>query len=156
MGTSRLAAQREPRDATVAASWFHSHGRIWVPFPEVDNIALEEAYLRVHDQLAARRARPASSSGAPPARSWLSSSFWSLRTDEHTSVLPPAPPPAPPDKHALPSYRATDPDEPAEERQFRVAVLEDRLFDVDLTQMIVRCRRSRRCTPRCGPATTSL
>lgn len=139
VGTSRLAAQRESRDATAAATWFHSHGRIWVPFPEVDNIALEEAYMRVHDQLADRRAtQTTSTSEAPPARWWLGSSFWSSRQDENTSMLPPPPPPAPPDKHALPSYRATDPDEPAEERQFRVAVLEDRLFDVDLTQMIVR------------------
>ena len=109
VGTSRLAAQREPRDAGVGASWFHSHGRIWVPFPEVDNFALEEAYGRVHAQLAGRRAtQGTSSSGAPPARSWLSSSFWSSRTDEN------------------------------------------------LSQMIVCPTRSRRCIPRCGPATTSL
>lgn len=153
VGTSRLAAQRETREGAATAAWFHAHGRIWVPFPEVDNIALEEAYGRVQDQLAERRATLSTPpAGAPPARRW----FWSARTNDHTSVLPPPPPPAPPDKHALPSYRATDPDEDADERQFRVAVLEDRLFDVDLAQMVVRVGLLRRCTPRYGPATTNL
>jgi len=44
----------------------------------------------------------------------------------------------PSEKQTEPTYRITDPDEPAEQRRFRVPVLEDRLFDVDMEHMIVR------------------
>ncbi|EDP41445.1 hypothetical protein MGL_4220 [Malassezia globosa CBS 7966] len=129
----------ERLEPPVSAIWFHSHGRIWVPFPDEDNNALEEAWHRVKDELVQRaRARHTDNQQRSP-RSWLTTSLWGESAYNTDSVLPPRPPrPMPSEKQTEPTYRITDPDEPAEQRRFRVPVLEDRLFDVDMEHMIVR------------------
>ena len=110
-----------------------------MPFPDEDNNALEEAWHRVKDELVHRaRARHTDNQQRSP-RSWLTTSLWGESAYNTDSVLPPRPPrPMPSEKQTEPTYRITDPDEPAEQRRFRVPVLEDRLFDVDMEHMIVR------------------
>ena len=53
------------------------------------------------------------------------------------TVLSAPPPPLPNVRKTPLDQHVLDPDEPASARQFRVPVLEDRLFDVDLERMIV-------------------
>ena len=137
-GTSPTKTPTEQKEPPVSAVWFHSHGRIWVPFSEDDIASLEETWDLVKDELGrAAASRPVPDS-AQPQRGWLSTSFWGEQANEQDSVLPPRPPrPMPSEKQAVPTYRLTDPDEPEEQRRFRVPVLEDHLFDVDMERMIM-------------------
>lgn len=134
-----LAESRADQEPPVSAVWFHSHGRIWVPFPDEDNAALEETWMRVKDELkvAVKLPPPADQAQSAP-RSWLSTSFWGEQAISEDAVLPPRPPrPLPSGKQCEPTYRATDPDAHVHNRRFCVPVLEDRLFDVDMERMIM-------------------
>ncbi|PKI84739.1 hypothetical protein MVES_001152 [Malassezia vespertilionis] len=126
----------------MSATWFHSHGTVWVEFSAADNSVLEHAWQDVQDKIAARKAAEKPTEDArdaeSSARSWIPASIWSSTPAGKTSVLPPPPPPPTPNLKQTPlPRRLTDPDEPEESRIFRVPVLEDRLFDVDLLQMIM-------------------
>ncbi|WFD31979.1 hypothetical protein MSPP1_003021 [Malassezia sp. CBS 17886] len=147
----RTSAAYEGGGATrplAHAVWFHAHGRRWVPFPDVDSASLEQGWRAYGDGggSAAARAPTAADAGAakgPSARGWLpesiSASLWSARDAERRSVLPPPPPPAPPNSKVTQLVdRLVSPDETAQERRSKVAVLEDGLFDVDLDTMVVR------------------
>lgn len=138
VGTSPTKSTTEQKEPPVSAVWFHSHGRIWVPFPEDDIASLEETWGVVKDELARAAASRPVPENAQTQRGWLSTSFWGEQANEQDSVLPPRPPrPMPTEKQAVPTYRLTDPDEPEEQRRFRVPVLEDHLFDVDMERMIM-------------------
>lgn len=137
VGVSPPSSRSTHEEIPVVPVWFHSHGRIWVPFPESDNVALEEAWQSVKNDMPAKVRDPPMEDKSQ--KGWLPQSWWSYKMTEAGSVLPPPPPPpVPTEKQAVPTYRILDPDEPASERRFRVPVLEDHLFDVDLSRMIVR------------------
>ena len=50
-GTSPTKTPTEQKEPPVSAVWFHSHGRIWVPFSEDDIASLEETWDLVKDEL---------------------------------------------------------------------------------------------------------
>ncbi|KAL4399435.1 phospholipase [Malassezia pachydermatis] len=136
VGVSPPSSRSTHEEIPVVPVWFHSHGRIWVPFPESDNVALEEAWQSVKNDMPAKVQDPPMEDKSQ--KGWLPQSWWSYKMTETGSVLPPPPPPpVPTEKQAVPTYRILDPDEPASERRFRVPVLEDHLFDVDLSRMIM-------------------
>lgn len=154
VGVSPPELRAQPRQSPENAAWFHSHRRVWVPFSERDTQALEEAWSAVRDELELREplATPPFVPVGPPENTqrqpkrWFSdslpASLWPSRRQLNRATLPPPPPPPmPTERTATPTYRRTDPDEPAEKRRFKVAVLEDKLFDVDLAQMTVRYLR---------------
>lgn len=135
---ARIVEPRPPADAT----WFHAHGQVWVPFSEVDTSALEAAWDEYGPALQANAARRAASEPLGDTESgvyaWLPSSLRFARPSASESVLPPAPPPPLPNPRKTPlTNRRLDPDESKESAQYRVPVLEDRLFDVDLETMVL-------------------
>ena len=141
-GVGACDSSADLRRPLVSPTWFHAHGAVWVPFSDVDNAALEERYLARRDELAERAA--ARERDAPPsdaasdATGWFARTRWFAQPSTQSAVLPPAPPPPLPNVRKTPlDQHVLDPDEPASARQFRVPVLEDRLFDVDLERMIV-------------------
>lgn len=123
-------------------TWFHAHGQIWVPFSDWDIQALEEGFARCQAALEARAAErereKAPKDVGGDQSGWFSPALWFSKPSTHAAVLPPPPPPSLPNVRKTPlNQHMLDPDEPEDSRQFRVSVLEDRLFDVDLEKMII-------------------
>ncbi|WFD01311.1 hypothetical protein MYAM1_004073 [Malassezia yamatoensis] len=128
----------------AAPTWFYAHNQVWVPFSNADNEALEEGYTACRElleQRAVERERSTTSHGPSnedDGSGWFSGSSWFSKPSTHAAVLPPPPPPPLPNARKTPlNHRRIDPDEPKDTGQFRVSVLEDRLFDVDLERMSI-------------------
>lgn len=141
-GVGACDSSADLRRPLVSPTWFHAHGAVWVPFSDVDNAALEERYSACRDELAERAAARERDAPPPDASGdlsgWFARTRWFAQPSTQSAVLPPAPPPPLPNVRKTPlDQHVLDPDEPASARQFRVPVLEDRLFDVDLERMIV-------------------
>lgn len=140
VSVSSPGAGREVCRPPVAPAWFHAHGQVWVPFSEADNDALEEGWTQCRPALEERAAQTDEVASAPEedAVGWLPSLLWYSKPATHASVLPPPPPPPAPNLRKTPLiHRKLDPDEDEDRKQFRVSVLEDRLFEVDLEKMII-------------------
>lgn len=125
----------------LRARWFHSNGAAWVIFSDADDATLERWWEVNGDEMRMRAAAKANSnacnsSSSSSRRSWfpdiLPYQLWSSESD-NTSVIPP---PAPPQSKGHVAH-FTDPDEPEETRRFKVPVMEDRLYDVDMLSGIL-------------------
>ena len=125
----------------LRARWFHSNGAAWVVFSDTDDAILERWWVLNGDEMQMRAAAKANSnasnsSSSSSRRSWfpdiLPYQLWSSESAT-TSVIPP---PAPPQSKGHVAH-FTDPDEPEETRRFKVPVMEDRLYDVDMLSGIL-------------------
>ncbi|WFD45284.1 hypothetical protein MPSI1_003966 [Malassezia psittaci] len=146
--TTAVTRERESKTNVhrppAAPTWFHAHNQVWVPFSSVDNEALEEGYAGCRDLLEQRAVEREGlpTSNGPSAEDdgsgWFPGSSWFSKPSTHAAVLPPPPPPPLPNARKTPlNHRRIDPDEASDTKQFRISVLEDRLFDVDLEKMII-------------------
>ncbi|WFD35090.1 hypothetical protein MCUN1_001939 [Malassezia cuniculi] len=123
------------------ARWFHSSGTRWVTFSDADDATLEEWWAQHGADVQQRTDEPdegKTDENATPSsrRSWIpesiSSQLWNA-APEGANVIPPPPPPQ--SKGHVPHF--TDPDEPEETRKFKVQVMEDHLYDVDVQRGIL-------------------
>ena len=127
------------------ARWFHSSGTTWVTFSDADDTTLENWWAQNEPEMLARatntreQASRNTQNQSSPYRGWIPeslSSQFGIYGNERKSVIPPPPPP--PSKGHVQHF--VDPDEPEETRRFKVPVMEDWLYDVDMLRGIVCIR----------------